>query len=51
MKLVYAPIFLQSHLQTTLLINECIALEMAIVNGVIRLVEPPGARKRPLYVL
>lgn len=36
---------LQSHLQTTLLINECIALEMAMVNGAIKLVEPPGARK------
>jgi len=36
---------LQAHLQTTLLINECIALEMAIVSGLIKLEEPEGARK------
>lgn len=36
---------LQSHLQTTLLINECIALEMVLMNGNIKLVEPEGARK------
>lgn len=36
---------LHPHLQTSLMINECIALEMSIVNGVIRLEEPEGARK------
>lgn len=36
---------LQAHLQTSLLINECIALEMVIQNGIIKLVEPEGARK------
>jgi hypothetical protein len=36
---------LQANLQTSLLINECIALEMVMLNGVIKLVEPPGARK------
>jgi hypothetical protein len=36
---------LQPHLQTTLLINECIALEMVLMNGNIKLVEPPGSRK------
>lgn len=36
---------LQAHLQTSLLINECIALEMVLQNGLIKLVEPAGARK------
>ena len=36
---------LQAHLQTTLLINESIALEMALANGLVRLIEPAGARK------
>lgn len=36
---------LQAHLQTSLLINECIALEMTMMNGLIKLVEPSGARK------
>jgi len=36
---------LQAHLQTTLLINECIMLEMVLQNGQIKLVEPDGARK------
>ena len=36
---------LQAHLQTTLLINECIALEMVMMNGNVKLVEPEGARK------
>lgn len=36
---------LQAHIQTSLFINECIALEMVLQNGLIKLVEPPGARK------
>jgi len=36
---------LQAHLQTTLLINESIALEMALSSGLLKLTEPPGARK------
>ena len=36
---------LQSHLQTSLFINESIALEMAPANGLVKLVEPSGARK------
>lgn len=36
---------LQAHLQTSLLVNESIALEMNIVNGLIKLVEPVGSRK------
>lgn len=36
---------LQAHLQTSLLINEAIALEMVLMNGLVKLVEPPGARK------
>ncbi len=36
---------LQAHLQTSLLINECIALEMVMMNGNVKLVEPPGGRK------
>jgi hypothetical protein len=36
---------LQANLQTTLLINESIALEMTSVNGLLKLVEPEGARK------
>lgn len=36
---------LQAHIQTSLLINESIALEMVLMNGLVKLVEPPGARK------
>jgi hypothetical protein len=36
---------LQAHLQTSLLINECISLETAFIGGNVRLTEPPGARK------
>ena len=36
---------LQAHLQTSLLINESIALEMAPAQGLVKLVEPAGARK------
>jgi len=36
---------LQAHLQTSLFINESIALEMVMQNGLIKLIEPPGARK------
>lgn len=36
---------LQPNLQTTLLVSECLALEMKMVNGYVRLTEPPGARK------
>ena len=36
---------LQAHLQTSLLINECIALEMVVSGGLIKLTEPDGARK------
>lgn len=36
---------LQAHLQTSLFINECIALEMVLMGGNIKLVEPEGARK------
>ena len=36
---------LQSHLQTSLFINEAIALEMVLQNGLVKLVEPEGARK------
>jgi hypothetical protein len=36
---------LQSHLQTSLLINECISLETTFVGGLVRLTEVPGARK------
>lgn len=38
---------LQAHLQTTLMINECIGLDMDMVGagGLVKLVEPPGARK------
>ena len=38
---------LQAHLQTSLLINECISLEMALTGagGLVKLVEPDGARK------
>jgi len=32
-------------LQTSLFINESIALEMMLQNGLIKLIEPPGARK------
>jgi hypothetical protein len=36
---------LQAHLQTSLFINESIALEMAPANGLVKLVEPVGSRK------
>jgi hypothetical protein len=38
---------LQAHIQTSLLINECISLEMDLsgAQGFIKLVEPDGARK------
>lgn len=38
---------LQANLQTTLMINECIGLDMDVVGagGLVKLVEPPGARK------
>ncbi len=36
---------LQAHLQTSLLINESIALEVAPAQGLVKLVEPSGARK------
>jgi hypothetical protein len=37
---------LQSNIQTTLLINECISLEMTIIgNGLVKVVEPSGGRK------
>jgi len=36
---------LQANLQTSLFINESIALEMIIQNGLVKLVEPEGARK------
>lgn len=44
--LTWKPYLLQSHVQTTLLINECISLEMSMVgNGLVKLQEAPGARK------
>ena len=36
---------LQAHLQTSLLINECIFLETAFVGGLVKLTEVSGARK------
>lgn len=37
---------LSPHLQTTLMINECISLEMEVIGqGVVKLQEPSGARK------
>ena len=36
---------LQAHVQTTRAINESIALEMQIQNGLVKLQEPEGARK------
>lgn len=36
---------LHPHIQTSLLINECIALEMVLQNGLVKLEEPEGARK------
>jgi hypothetical protein len=36
---------LQAHLQTSLFINESISLEMNMMNGLLKLIEPPGARK------
>lgn len=37
---------LSPHIQTTLMINECISLEMEVLGqGMVKLQEPPGARK------
>jgi len=36
---------LQAHIQTTLLINECISLEMSIQSNNLKLEEPEGSRK------
>jgi len=36
---------LQPHLNTSLMINESIALDMEIKNGILKLIEPEGARK------
>lgn len=36
---------LQSNIQTTLLINECLALEVRLLGGLLKLEEPSGARK------
>jgi hypothetical protein len=36
---------LQAHLQTSLMINESIALEMAPAQGLVKLIEPAGSRK------
>ena len=36
---------MQAHLQTSLFINEAIALEMVLMNGLVKLTEPEGARK------
>lgn len=36
---------LQAHLQTSLLINEAIALELNMMNGLVKLIEPAGSRK------
>ena len=36
---------LQAHLQTSLMINESIALEMAPAQGLVKLIEPTGSRK------
>jgi len=36
---------LQSHLQTSLMINESISLEMTLSNGLVKLIEPEGSRK------
>jgi hypothetical protein len=36
---------LHPHVQTSLMINESIALEMVLLNGILKLVEPEGARK------
>lgn len=36
---------LQAHLQTSLFINESIALEMAPAQGLVKLIEPAGSRK------
>jgi hypothetical protein len=36
---------LQAHLQTSLMINESIALEMVPAQGFVKLVEPAGSRK------
>jgi hypothetical protein len=37
--------FLSPYVQTSLLINECIGLDMTLTGGLIRLKEHPGARK------
>jgi hypothetical protein len=36
---------LQAHIQTSLMINESISLEMTLSNGLVKLVEPEGSRK------
>jgi hypothetical protein len=36
---------LQAHLQTSLLINECISLETTFIGGLVKLTEGTGARK------
>ena len=36
---------LQAHLQTSLMINESISLDMKMINGLIKLEEPSGGRK------
>jgi hypothetical protein len=36
---------LQAHIQTSLLINEAISLDMTMVSNLIKLVEPAGSRK------
>jgi len=36
---------LQSHIQTTLMINECISLDTVFVGGLVKLIEPSGGRK------
>ena len=36
---------LHPHLQTSLLINEAISLDLVMMNGLVKLVEPEGARK------
>lgn len=36
---------IQSHIQTTLMINECISLDSVFLGGLVKLVEPPSGRK------
>lgn len=37
--------YLHPYIQTGALVNECVALSMSIVNGMIKLKEPNGSRK------